>query len=51
MHFFQVQIFRKFALKFLKNIFLKISLHFLVEDGKPFDLICNFFLLSIMKEE
>ena len=34
----QVQKFCKFAVKFLKNIFLKIS-HFLVEDGKPFHLI------------
>ena len=31
-------IIRKFALKFLK-----ISLHFLVEDGKPFHLICELF--------
>ena len=36
-------IFRKFALKFLKNIFLKISSHFFVEDVKPFHLICKLF--------
>ena len=35
-------IFRKFALKFLINNFLKISPHFLVEDAKPFfHLICE----------
>ena len=34
-------IFRKFSLKFLKIIFLKISLHFLVENVKPFHLICE----------
>ena len=33
--------FRKFALKFLKNNFLKISLHFLVGNAKPFHLICE----------
>ena len=34
-------IFRKLGLKFLKNYFLKISLYFLVEDAKPFHLICK----------
>ena len=40
-------IFRKFGLKFLKNIFLKISLLFLVEDGKPFHLICECTFFSV----
>ena len=39
----QVQIFRKFGLKMLKNIFLKISLDFLVEKAKAFPLICELF--------
>ena len=34
-------IFRKFGLKFLENNFSKISLPFLVEDAKPFHLICE----------
>ena len=34
-------IFRKFALKFMEDNFLKISLHVLVEDAKPFHLICD----------
>ena len=33
--------FRKFILKFLKNIFSKISLHFLLEADKAFHLICD----------
>ena len=37
------KIYRKFGLKFMKNIFLQISLHFFVEDAKPFYLICEFF--------
>ena len=36
-------VFRKFGLKFLKTCFLKISLHFLVEDAKPFQLVCEWF--------
>ena len=36
-------IFEKFALKFFKNNFLKVSPHFLVEDAKPFHLICELF--------
>ena len=34
-------IFRKLDLKFLRNNILKISLHFLVENVKPFHLICE----------
>ena len=34
-------IFRKFDLKFLKNNILKISLHFLVENVKPYHMICE----------
>ena len=34
-------IFRKFDLTFLKNNILKISLHFLLENVKPFHLICE----------
>ena len=37
----QIPNFQKFNLNFLKNNFLKISLHFLVEDGKSFHLICK----------
>ena len=32
-------LFAKFALKFWKNTFLKISRHFLVENARPFRLI------------
>ena len=42
---------RKFGLKVLKNNFLKISLHFLVEDAKPFSSnMQSIILLSIMKQ-
>ena len=34
--------FQKFTVRFLKIIFLNISLHFLVKDGKP-HLICELF--------
>ena len=39
----QVQIFSKISSEIFENIFLKISFHFLVEDGKPFHLICELF--------
>ena len=44
-------IFRKYGLKFLKNIFLKISLNFLVEDAKLIINIRIIILMFIMKEE
>ena len=37
----QVQNFSKIRSKIFEKYFLKISLHFLVEDGKPFHLICE----------
>ena len=39
----QVPNFSKIRSKTFQTYFLKISLHFLVEDGKPYHLICELF--------
>ena len=39
----QVQNFSKIRSKIFEQYFLKISFHFLVEDAKPFHLICELF--------
>ena len=39
----QVQNFSKIRSKIFEKYFLKISLHFLVDDGKLFHLICELF--------
>ena len=39
----QVQNFSKIRSKIVEKCFFKVSLHFLVEDGKPFHLICELF--------
>ena len=40
----QTYFFCKFDITFFKKCFLKISLHFLVDDVKPFHLKCELFL-------
>ena len=39
--FMQIRNFSKIQSKIFEIIFLKISLHFLVEEAKPFHLICE----------